>query len=137
MSLVWKDEYSVGVKELDEQHKKFVGILGKLFEALNQESGEVKKEIVFNIFGELAEYADIHFATEERYFDEFKYEEAEQHKKEHRIFEEKVGQLKSQYLNNELSTTFDLVDFLEDWLLDHLSTMDKKYTKCFNDHGLF
>ena len=137
MPLVWKDEYSVGVKELDDQHKKFVGILAKLFGALNHESGEVKKEIVFGIFGELAEYANIHFATEEKYFDQFKYEEAEPHKKEHRIFEEKIVQLKGQYLNNELSTTFDLVDYLEDWLLDHLASMDKKYTNCFHDNGLF
>ena len=137
MPLIWKTEYSVGVVEIDDQHKKFVGILGKLFGTLNHKGGEEMKETVRMIFDELTEYVNIHFSTEEKYFDQFKYEEAEQHKKEHRAFEEKIIQLKDQYLNNELSTTFDLVDYLEDWLLDHLATMDKKYTKCFNDHGLF
>jgi hemerythrin len=31
---------------------------------------------------------------------------------------------------------FDLIDFLEDWLINHLLDMDQKYKKCFHDHGL-
>jgi hemerythrin len=30
----------------------------------------------------------------------------------------------------------DLLDFLEDWLVDHLNGQDKKYTECFNKNGL-
>ena len=30
--LVWKDEYSVGVKELDMQHEKLLDLINRLYE---------------------------------------------------------------------------------------------------------
>lgn len=38
--------------------------------------------------------------------------------------------------NDSLENGFELLDLLEDWLVDHLAVMDKKYTACFNEHGL-
>jgi len=35
--ITWKPEYSVGVKEIDEQHQNFVNILNTLYQSiLNQ-----------------------------------------------------------------------------------------------------
>ena len=31
---------------------------------------------------------------------------------------------------------FELVDYLEDWLIDHLQTKDQEYKQCFLEHGL-
>lgn len=130
MNFIWKEEYSVNVKQLDDQHKFFLGIMDKCYEAI-QEKKELKKTI-----NELIEYADLHFKTEERYFDEFQYDGAAEHKQAHQDLRDKIKLI---LLKNEADQTkkaFEFLDFLEDWLVDHLANMDKKYTYCFNKHGL-
>ena len=61
---------------------------------------------------------------------------ATQHIKEHNKFKGKIVELREKFKNNELEISFELIDFLEDWLLDHLMTQDQKYVKCFKEHGL-
>jgi hypothetical protein len=35
-----------------------------------------------------------------------------------------------------ITASFDLVDYLEDWLIGHLAEYDQRYVQCFHDHGL-
>jgi hemerythrin-like metal-binding protein len=129
----WKDEYSVHVEEIDNQHKQLIKMVFQLFTAISKQS---TKEVLGNILDELIKYAGYHFATEEKYFREFDYEFADEHIKEHRAFGKKVGDLKERYVNNEVEISFELIDFLEDWMLKHLMTADSKYIECFKEHGL-
>ena len=133
MSIKWKPEYSVKVKEIDEQHQKLVILIDKLYVAINENKGN---KILGNILDDLIDFGVYHFATEEKYFDMFKYKFANEHKKIHRGFEVKLGDFKKKFKNNELEISFELIDFLEDWLLDHLITTDQKYVQCFIDNGL-
>jgi hemerythrin len=131
--LEWKDEYSVYVKEIDDQHKQLVKLIFKLFTAINEQK---TKEELGGVLGELAKYAGFHFSTEEKYFDAFDYEHKDEHVAEHRKFAEKVTDLQTKYANNEVEISFELIDFLEDWLLNHLMEMDQRYVKCFTKNGL-
>jgi hemerythrin len=133
MAIVWNEEYSVGVKEIDDQHKHFVMILDNLTKTFYSGGDELELEEVFK---ELMLYAGFHFSTEEKYFREFKYEGADEHIKEHRRIIFELEKMEKENEKDHLQRTIELVDFLEDWLVIHLSDMDKKYTKCFNDHGL-
>jgi len=130
----WKPEYSVNVTEIDDQHKKFISILDDLYQAILVGK---QKEKLYEVFEKLEEYMDLHFSTEENYFDKFKYEGSDEHRAEHKKLKNKVEDIKQKAKNNEDVISFELVDFLEDWLLDHLAALDKKYTKCFNEHGLY
>ena len=131
-SLVWKDEYSVGVELIDAQHKMFIGIINELYTAIID-----KKEdsILDDIFKQLVSYTQFHFQTEERYFDEFNYEDAEAHKAAHQKLCDQIVELQKQEIDI-MKDPFKLLDFLEDWLIDHIMGMDMKYTACFNAHGL-
>jgi hemerythrin-like metal-binding protein len=129
----WKDEYSVHVEEIDNQHKKLVELIFKLFNALNENSA---KEELGGILSELIEYAEYHFSTEEKYFKKFKYEYTDEHNKEHRNFEEKMIDLQKKHIDNEIEISFELIDFLENWLLEHLITADQKYVECFKENNL-
>lgn len=130
----WTSDLSVNVKEIDEQHKTFLGILNSLYELMMEP--EASREIK-DILRQLEAYTTFHFATEEKYFDKFNYEFAEEHKKEHRKLLVKMEEFNKR-LDSEGSLVLSgLLDFLSDWLVGHLSNQDKKYTKCFNEHGLF
>jgi hemerythrin len=133
MPIPWKDEFSVNIKEIDDQHKQFIEILNKLYDAL--EKLKIKSELG-KILNELIEYAELHFSTEENYFDQCHYENSDEHKEEHRKIKEKLADFKKQYQDEKIEITSDFVDFVEDWLVDHLESQDQKYVKCLNKCGI-
>lgn len=94
------------------------------------------QEELGGILDKLIQYAGYHFQTEEKYFEEFGYSEKEEHIAEHNKFKEKVLDIHKKHKDEEMELSFELVDFLEDWLLDHLMTMDRKYVELFKSKGL-
>ncbi|MFO1425295.1 MAG: hemerythrin domain-containing protein, partial [Candidatus Competibacteraceae bacterium] len=58
----WSNELSVGIEEIDAQHKVLVDLLNQIHEAIQQRHGaEVTRDIVLR----LDEYTRVHFAVEE------------------------------------------------------------------------
>lgn len=136
MSILWSEEYNVGVKEIDDQHKYFVGLLNETYDAvINKKSIEKIQEI----FVKLDNYAILHFGTEEKYFDLFHYELAQEHKEEHKKLLKKAREFKQHYRNHP-EKIYDIIeelfDFLENWLVDHIANQDRKYIECFKKNGL-
>jgi hemerythrin-like metal-binding protein len=131
--LEWENKYSVGVVEIDEQHKRMFSAINELLDSINNGTTE---EHIGKVVGSLVEYKMFHFATEEKYFKEFNYEGAEDHISKHVEFNLKLNSLKEKYPNPTPEFAYELIDFLEDWLLNHLMVVDQKYVKCFHDHGL-
>ena len=76
----WKKEYKVGIKKLDNQHKKIIKILNQIIKL--QETGKDEKEIE-KILSNLQNYIKEHFRTEEEYMLKYHYPRYEEHKKEH------------------------------------------------------
>lgn len=133
MAIEWKQEYSIGFERIDNQHKALIRAINKLYEAIYNRA---IKDKLSEVLEELTEYADMHFETEEIYFDKFGYENAANHKQEHKKFRKKISEVCKKYKKDELKISFDLADFLEDWLVHHLVNEDQKYIKCFKDNGL-
>jgi len=133
MALEWDEKYSVGVKEIDDQHKRFIEIMNSLYSvAYAGESKNGLEEIFLNIMN----YRDNHFATEEKYFDLYQYENAVEHKSEHQKLRDEVEKFYKQYKEDGVDVAADLMDFLENWLVDHLENQDQKYVECFKKNGL-
>jgi hemerythrin len=133
MPIPWTKDLSVNVEEIDKQHQAFLGILNSLYTVLNSSSANAE---IRAILQQLKSYKEFHFATEEKYFAMFNYELAEQHKEEHRKLSAKIEEFIKRFEVEGDKVLIDLVDFLEDWLVDHLGNQDKKYSQCFNEHGL-
>jgi hemerythrin-like metal-binding protein len=136
MAFEWSDKLSVNVKEIDAQHKHFIEILNEVYDYVINK--EVENVIKIGLV-KLTDYAKVHFATEEKYFDMFNYEHAVEHKEAHRKLVAAINDFIKEKENTTdiYMLTIDLIDLLEDWLVNHLGTMDKRYTKCFNEHGLY
>ena len=79
--IIWNNSYSVGVQELDEQHKKIVKMLNKLIE---MKDTRVDSEIISNTLIEMKKYASEHFETEEKLMNEYNYPDYLLHKKQHK-----------------------------------------------------
>ncbi|MFA5163304.1 MAG: bacteriohemerythrin [Patescibacteria group bacterium] len=131
----WEDSFSVGVHEIDEQHQKIIEIINRLSQMY--EKKEVQDFVLEDIIKELSDYADYHFATEEKYFKKFAYEKTEGHIAMHNNYRDKIGELRVKYLADKKEDVFfELTNYLHDWWLWHINNADKEYTECFQNNGL-
>jgi hemerythrin len=129
----WNEKYSVNVSEIDEEHKKLIEIINKVIVA-RQHNNDPKE--VSEILGEIARFALNHFKTEETYMIKFEYPEFKSHKKEHHDFSMKAVDYCNRVIKGDYQITDDLLEYLQQWLVQHIQETDKKYTNCFNKNGL-
>lgn len=130
---VWNNNYSVGIKEIDGQHKVLIDMLNELYDAM--QSGK-SNDILGAIIYKLVHYTKTHFATEEKYFDKFGYPDTFAHKKEHEKFTQKVLAFKNDFDAGKVAMTVSITSFLKDWLASHIQGVDKKYGPFLNSKGI-
>ena len=129
----WSEDLSVGVKELDEEHKKLISFLNQLYTGMkNREVNSVLKPTLDN----LVKYTLNHFAHEEKYFKLYKYPKALEHVKEHENFKIEVKKFMEGYEAGQLTLSGQMLTFLSDWVTNHIKKQDKEYIKFFNEKGL-
>ncbi len=73
----WESSYTVGIKSIDNQHKKLFDLVNKLF--ILDDSPNVKEEIR-NILYAFRDYTIVHFGDEEEYMKSIAYPELDSHK---------------------------------------------------------
>ncbi len=122
--IVWTDEFSVGIPEIDEQHQKLLKMLNDLGKAMAEGKG---KEILDRLLAGLIDYTQRHFKTEEFYMEKAGYPELEDHAKVHRMLTEKVQDMVERMNRGEAGLGIELFDFLQDWVKKHILGTDKKY----------
>lgn len=134
MALIsWDDDFSVGVRELDEQHKKLISLINDLHNAMKIGKG---KEVLSPLLKSLVEYTQTHFSTEEKYFTRFGYPEQGRHQAEHQKFVGKVGAFQKDFDKGGALLSMDVMNFLKEWLAGHILGSDKRYGPFFNEKGL-
>lgn len=130
IDISWKEEYSVGVKRFDDDHKEIIKIISRINDTLYQFK---TLEHMPDIFGELKDYAERHFKAEEELMEEHGFPGYEDHKREHEEFDRKIEKLEEEVNTTPRLTTFDLASFLYEWLEDHVLNVDKKYEDFFRE----
>lgn len=131
--VLWEDEYSVKLDEIDNQHKKLISILNELYTAYMEKKHQ---SIIKDILAKMTNYTINHFATEEKYFKKFNYFDAEKHIEEHKVFVDQVSEFQEKYKQNSKALTFEIILFLQDWITKHIIGSDKKYIDCFLKNGV-
>ena len=129
----WRNEFSVGVEEIDAQHKKLIGLINDLAEA--RDAGKAPDRIS-DILSRLVNYVANHFGTEEGYMVRFNYAELGPHRQEHRTFIRKIQEFRKGYLEDRETLSEELIAFLTRWLENHILGTDQRYRQCFRENGL-
>ena len=129
----WKDEYSVGIVKIDNQHKTLVGFLNELYESMKAGKG---KDTLDAVLIKLVEYTKTHFATEESLFKLYKYPDYEVHKQKHDKLAAYVLELKQQFDSGQISNPIQITNFLKDWLGKHIMGTDQLYGPFLNAKGV-
>lgn len=129
----WNAELSVGIEEIDAQHKVLLSLLNDMHEAIQQQrSREVAKEIL----EKLMDYTRIHFAVEESLMRILGYPGYEEHKQQHVELMLSIGELSRKMERGKITIGFELQYFLKNWLTKHIIGTDKDYTGYFLQAGI-
>jgi hemerythrin len=131
--LSWSNLFSVGVREIDAQHRVLIELLNRLAEAANR-GGEAGLEA--EALARLSEYIEQHFAMEERLMREHGYAEAPAHLEAHRRLTEQVQQMVSQHQKGQGPSLEDLALFLRQWLVSHILQTDRLLGAALNRAGV-
>lgn len=129
----WSDELSVGIEEIDEQHKVLVGLLNDLNRAIREHHGN---EACIEILDRLVDYTRIHFAVEESLMRIFEYPDYENHKAEHEELVDEVMSMRREVVEEGHKISFKLLHFLKMWLTQHIMDSDKEYSEHFLSRGM-
>lgn len=122
MELVnWDSEFEIGHKELDEQHKKLIGLLNNIIEDCNRNNSS---KLIADTLEQMLEYSFIHFKTEEKLLLEAGIPNFEEHKKQHKDFVKKISELCFSSINNNYTIADEITVHLKKWVVEHILVSD-------------
>ncbi|MDR2688228.1 MAG: bacteriohemerythrin [Azoarcus sp.] len=128
----WSEKYSVGIPEIDEQHKALFDLIEKIHTAIMEHKGTKASTEVLD---ELVDYTRVHFALEQSLMRMGKYPDYDNHCVLHHDLVAEVVALQEKVHSGTASISFELLHFLRNWLAKHILIEDKKYAQFFADHG--
>jgi hemerythrin len=129
----WSVDLSVKVTTIDDQHKKLIEMINNLHDAMRTGKG---KQVLEKTLQDLAAYAVYHFQAEEMFMQRFQYVGYLTHKMKHDAFVKKITDFQKDYAENKLGLTIELMNFLRDWVANHIKETDKQYSETFRKEGL-
>lgn len=130
---VWDDSLSVGVAEIDEQHRRLVELLNEFYQGLaTQQSGEALSELLTG----MARYTQYHFALEERLMARHAYPGLERQRAEHELFVQRTFDMVQRQARGRMVLSLEATGFLRNWLKDHICGSDKALGRFLNERGV-
>jgi hemerythrin-like metal-binding protein len=129
----WGDKLKIGIDQIDEQHKELVKMVNELHQAMKMKMGAREAG---QILTRLADYTVYHFKNEEDLFEQHKYADREAHKVYHDKLVAQVVEFKKEFDGGRAALSMDLMEFLTDWLRDHIMKTDKAYAPFFKEKGI-
>jgi hemerythrin-like metal-binding protein len=131
--IIWKDEFSVGVDQMDEQHKKIIAMINRL---IREQNIVTEPETVAKLLTEMTDYTREHFRAEEYLMSEYGYDRKDDQVKRHKEFIQKTMEFCSASNVGPNILSVALLEYLSTWLVDHILTEDMQYKAFFEEKGV-
>ena len=122
---VWDDaKYSIGIAEIDRQHQKLFALFSQLYEAIQEGHAA---EVIDSVLTKLVDYTAYHFAHEEKLLRLHGYADEQPHHAEHAKLAEQAKALAARLRSGRGDVTLPTLQFLCDWLRQHILGSDRKF----------
>ncbi len=134
MTITWDPKLETGIAEIDEQHQLLFRKAASVLDAVQAGQGgmDLQRTIQF-----LADYAALHFETEERFMRASGFPEAEAHAEIHRRINRRLMEVAADF--NADGATVGLVADVEammrGWITFHIMEKDKALAEHLAAHG--
>ncbi|MDJ0880071.1 MAG: bacteriohemerythrin [Gammaproteobacteria bacterium] len=129
--IIWTEEFSVGHKQLNDQHLKIVSFINELIESPINDQVDALKCI-----SRMLEYSKEHLEYEEGLLERHNYPEASSHSIIHQFYVRKVENfLKMSFHEPHIFRT-EVLSFLKEWWTYHILEEDMKYRPFLEEKGI-
>ena len=122
----WKDEYSVKIPLVDDQHKELIRLTNQLY-ASCLEGDDQARAYFKEVIRSTVNYIKFHFGAEERIMSNVGYPQFAEHKKQHESFVKRVLEDVKKFEDGK-AVPYVFVNYLRDWILNHIAVHDKAYS---------
>ena len=106
----WNDSYSVGMAEIDAQHKQLFAMIGELNDAMKQGKS---KDVLGTTLQRLHDYTVKHFSYEQSVLQQKGYGDYASHKAIHDEFTRRIRKYQQEYAAGTLGVSVELMDMLQ------------------------
>jgi hemerythrin len=128
----WRDEFGMGVDELDADHKRLLALLNDLNDAM---AAGGSAEELGRVLAALNLYMSFHFAHEEELLFSTRYSGAEAHHREHQVFASAVDEIFSDFQKRSIEALpREVLIYLKNWLYEHSIGADHEFAEFLKSH---
>jgi hemerythrin len=125
--LEWNDAMSVGIPEIDEDHKFFITLVNRFNESVadRMDIAEVRQRMQ-----DIVNHTERHFADEEKLLNEFGYPDAADHARIHAQVKDELRQVMGSIPTG--GTDYELIEAglkIKQKIIDHILEEDMKYAE--------
>lgn len=118
----WTEDLSLGVKEIDDQHKKLFGIMNEVMAAIESSSGELE---ISQVLERLVDYCNYHFAAEEELMRSIEYPGYDEHVLTHNSLRDTITGFAKKHEQDTSVSLDELGTVLSFWFVSHIMEGDK------------
>ncbi len=122
--LKWDDSYSTGIERMDDQHKKWINIINRFYDDLNNVGF---KDNTKKLLDDAIEYTHHHFSQEEELMKKMNYPKLAEHHAEHERIKKKLVDFKQALEKGALNVSQPITNELKNWFREHVTALDKEY----------
>jgi hemerythrin len=131
----WNPSLSVGVDVIDKQHMRLIDYINELYDAIyTSTTVNDKRQRIASVVNETIDYTESHFGFEETMLEEAHYPYLKAHMRVHQLFVRRMVEYKER-LNKGEDIAQELLETLGRWLINHIKSEDKDYSKWLVEEG--
>jgi hemerythrin-like metal-binding protein len=131
--LTWDDSLSVKISSIDEEHQKLFNLINDFYAGLSNNSNAQSLKILIK---GMKDYTLTHFRNEETFMKLYNYPKLNTHMAEHADFIAKVTTLEEKLNSGKLIVSFEVTNFLKDWIKNHIKKTDIRYSDFLIQKGV-
>lgn len=121
--LEWHEEYSVGVVDIDHEHREMIELINEVYDQLQNTASGVDTPM---FLGEIFARISAHFALEEQIMRTANYPEYAAHKEDHEKLLDELRDFMDDYETSGRMNDILLGRALSDWFGIHFRTFDAR-----------
>ena len=134
------DKYRTGITLIDDEHRRLFEIIKETNDLLHAELLHDKYDEIVRLINELRSYTEFHFSDEEALMARINYPGLAAQKRAHSAFIERLVEIDLNDLdemdNHQQEYLLDLIQFLLDWLTNHILACDRKIGEYMREHHI-
>lgn len=135
--MIWKEDYALGVEQLDHQHRELFEAVNLLTDALERSNKENSRMACIDALTYLENYTIVHFGDEEEYQRSIGYVDYLHHKRQHDAFLKTLSYMKYELMESDFSPSAvrRFAGTLTSWLVYHVTNSDQNIVGKYKNYG--